>query len=306
MRIDTLSVNNRQTQGAERRTWLRANSPAHLEQSRGLVEAALHVRDPAASRSIVVLGAGACTEIPLAELARAGDEVMLVDLDLSALQRARDELPAQSLQRLVHLLQGDLTGGVSANLDRLLQGEAWEKLAEQGERAFFDAAAQVLDECTIPDPPEIDGLAGGEFGLAISALVMTQLFSYPLLDSLDLVQRVAPHLLEAQERQLRYQQAARAFRERVIQSHLHLLRSLMDRGGVVAMLTDIRGFAFTTHDTDRNAALRRAIPLVPHSFFDLVRATFTIRAELRWEWISDLPDSTRPGRGYEVAGYVLQ
>jgi hypothetical protein len=305
VRIDTLPANNRQTQGIMRRAWLRDHSPAHLEQCAALVRVASAARSPETSRSVVVLGAGACTEISLTNLARSADEVTLVDLDLPAMQRARDELNATTLQKRVRLLERDLSGGVSANLERLLRTQAWETLAAQGADAVFSAAARCLDECIVPDPPLIDSLEQGNYGLAISALVMTQLFSYPLLDALDLVQRIAPHVLGEQERHRGYQEAARTFRERVIQAHLRLLRGLLDRGGLAILLTDIRGFAFTVHDTDHDAAHHRSIPLVPLAFFDLVRETFTIREERRWEWISDLPTNDRAGRGYEVVGYLL-
>lgn len=305
MRLDTLPANNRQTQGAQRRAWLRAHSPAHLEQCAALVRMALAARPPETSRSVVVLGAGACTEIPLRNLAHSADEVTLVDLDLSAMQHARAELASATLRKRVQILERDLSS-VSANLDRLLHKQAWETLAAQGADAVFTAAARCLDQCVVPDPPLIDGLEQGNYGLAISALVMTQLFSYPLLDTLDLVQRVAPQFLGEQERHHGYQESARAFRERVIQAHLHLLRRLLDRGGIAVLLTDIRGFAFTVLGTDHDAAHRRDMPLVPRAFFDLVRETFIIREERRWEWISDLPTNNRPGRGYEVIGYMLE
>lgn len=305
MRIDTLPANNRQTQGMARRAWLRAHSPAHLEQCAALLRVALAARPPETSRSVVVLGAGACTEIPLRNLAHSADEVTLVDLDLPAMQHAHDELASATLQKRVRLLARDLSGGVSANLDCLLHKQAWEMLADQGADAVFTAAARCLDQCAVPDPPLIDGLEQGNYGLAISALVMTQLFSYPLLDTLDLVQRVAPQFLGEQERHHGYQESARAFRERVIQAQMRLLRGLLDRGGIAVLLTDIRGFAFTVHGTDHDAAHRRDMPLVPRAFFDLVRETFIIREEHRWEWISDLPTNDRPGRGYEVIGYVL-
>src|SRR5579883_2977955 len=71
VRIDNLTYSNIQTQGARRREWLRQYSPQHLEQSAALMLSALQDRAPAASRSTLVLGAGACTEIPLTDLARA-------------------------------------------------------------------------------------------------------------------------------------------------------------------------------------------------------------------------------------------
>ena len=71
------------------------------------------------------------------------------------------------------------------------------------------------------------------------------------------------------------------------------------------MLSDIRGFVFNVHGTDHDAAHRRAMPLVPRSFFEQVQSTFHVTNEEQWEWITDLPTDERPGRGYEVAGYIL-
>ncbi|HET9922437.1 MAG TPA: hypothetical protein VFQ30_21585 [Ktedonobacteraceae bacterium] len=305
MRVDNLTYSNIQTQGARRREWLRQHSPQHLEQTSALILSALRHRAPATSRSTLVLGAGACTEVPLTELARASDEVVLADLDLPAMQQGRDELASPALRKQVRLVQCDISGGVSANLPRLIASQPWQKLIAQGASAIFDAAAICLEQCPIPDPPQIEGPHSGEFGLVVSSLVLTQLFSYPLLDMLDHIQRVAPALLTDQERHRRYQQAAQSFRTRVIQAHLDLLRDLVDTGGRVVLLSDVRGFAFNVHGTDHDAQHRRAMPLVPHAFFDIVRDQFAVREESQWEWLADLPVKEKLGRGYEVVGYVL-
>ncbi|HLI08463.1 MAG TPA: hypothetical protein VKV40_18015 [Ktedonobacteraceae bacterium] len=305
LRIDNLTYSNIQTQGARRREWLRQHSPQHLEQSAALMLAALRDRSLATSRSTIVLGAGACTEVPLSELARASDEVVLADVDLAAMQQGRDELASPALRRNVRLLQCDLTGGVSANLQQLVSRQPWHLLAAQGAKAVFDAAAACLEQCPVPNPPEIEGLYSGEFGLAVSSLVLTQLFSYPLLDLLDTIQRVVPDLVGEQERHHRYQEAAQGFRTRVIQAHLNLLHALVDVGGLVVLLSDMRGFAFNVYGTDHDARHRRSIPLVPRATFDLIQERFTLKEEAHWEWLADLPQHEKLGRGYEVNGYIL-
>ncbi|MBO0777963.1 MAG: hypothetical protein J2P37_03960 [Ktedonobacteraceae bacterium] len=306
MRVETLSNSNRQTQGAQRREWLRQHAPQHLQQCAEIVQRALHLRAPAASRSTVVLGAGACTEVPLAELARQSDEVVLVDYDLSAIQQGGNELESPMLRRKVSLLHCDLSGDISVKLARLLRRQNWPALAVQGAETIFNAAAQCLDECPVPDPPQIGGLVAGDAGLVVSSLVLSQLFSYPILDVLDQAQAVAPSLLGEQERHRRYQEATQRFRMRVINAHLHLMRSLLDVGGVAVLLSDVRGFAFNVHGTDHDSTHRRYLPLVPRTFPDLVRGVFTVNAEQHWDWISDLPGQERPGRGYEVTGYILR
>lgn len=306
MRIDTLSYSNAQTQGESRRAWLRQQSPQHLELSANLMLEALQQRPYSTAQNVLILGAGACTEVPLVALTRASEEVVLADLDRIAIQQARSELPSNELRRRVQLVTADLSGGVSENLQQMLNRQPWPDLLKAGKTAFFDAAAACLEQCEIPDPPELEGLGPGQFGLVISSLVLSQLFSYPLLDVLDLVQRLAPGFLGEQERHRRYQDAAQDFRLRIIHAHLHLLKQLVDAGGIVVLLSDMRGFVFEIQGTDHDASHRRTIPLVPRILPDLIRENFTVEQEQQWEWLSDLPSKDRPGRGYEVGGYILR
>ena len=305
MRIDTLTYNNVQTQGPKRRAWLREHSSQHLERCAALMLQALQKRPESASRSTLVLGAGACTEVPLAELARDSDEVVLADLDLASMQQGRDELTSTALRKRVRLLQCDISGGVSTNLKRLVEQRPWDRLVPQSAQAVFDAAARCLEQCPVPDPPEIEGLGAGEFGVVVSSLVLSQLFSYPLLDILDRIQNIAPGYLGEQERHRRYQQAAQAFRVRVINAHLQLLRELVDVGGLIVLLSDVRGFVFEVYGTRNDAEQRRTMPLVPRTLPELVRENFSVVEEIEWEWLADLPEEGKLGRGYEVAGYVM-
>jgi hypothetical protein len=306
VRIDTLTYNNIQTQGAQRRAWLRQNCPQHLQQCRSLMLLALQKRQESASPSVLVLGAGACTEVPLAELARASEEVVLADYDLASMRQGRDELLSPALRKKVRLLSCDISGGVSTDLNRLIGQQPWDKFVSQGAQVVFDAATDCLERCPVPDLPKIEGLHAGEFGVVISSLVLSQLFSYPLLDMLDYVQHVAPAYLVEQERHRRYQEAAQNFRIRVIQGHLHLLHEMLDVGGIVILLSDVRGFVFEVSGTENDSQPRRMLPIVPRLLPELVRERFHIIEERHWEWITDLPEEGKLGRGYDVVGYVLK
>jgi hypothetical protein len=306
VRIDSLSYSNVSMQGSQRRQWLREHAPQHLEHCTQFIARGLKLRSAASSQSTVVLGAGACTEVPLAELVRASDEVVLVDLDLVSLLRGRDELTVASQRKRVRLIQGDISGNVSASFNKLIQALDWSALRNHGAAALFDKVASCLERCPVPDPPELETLARDSCGLVVSSLVVSQLFSYPLLDALDAIQQHAPDLLVEQERHRRYQEATQNFRVRLIRAHLHLLRSLLDQGGVVVLLSDIRGFAFQVMGTDHDAVHRQMLPLVPRIFPELIQESFEIVQEGQWEWISDLPTKEHPGRGYEVVGYILK
>ena len=312
MRIDTLTHNNTQTQGTRRREWIRRNSPQHLLSSAETILDGLQLRPYSTAHNAIVLGAGACTEVPLNELVRSSDEVVLADLDLGAMRLARSEL-SEGLQKRVRLLQCDITSengdnvdGVSMRLTRLTNKQNWEQLASQGAQAVFDAAALCLEQCPVPQPTHLPTVGEQSCGLVVSSLVLTQLFSYPILDLMDTIKSVAPKLVGEQERHRRYQEAAQAFRIRVIKAHLNLMKSLLDIGGVAVLLSDMRGFAFNVYGTDHDASHRRVIPLVPRTFPDLIREQFRIVEQVHWEWTTDLPEKERPGRGYEVGGYVLQ
>jgi len=306
VRIDTLTYYNIQTQGAHRRVWLRQHSPQHLQQCTALMLLGLQLRQRSASTSTLVLGAGACTEIPLAELTRNSDEVVLADYDLTSMQQGRDELSSPALRKHVRLVLCDIGGGVSANLNRLIEQQHLHKLANHSAQVVFDSLAHCLEQCDVPDPPEIEGLYAGEFGVVISSLVLSQLFSYPLLDMLDHVQHIATAYLGEQERHRRYQEAAQNFRKRVIQGHLHFLHDLLDVGGIVVLLSDVRGFVFEVFGAENDSQHRRTLPVVPRSLPELVRESFYIMEEQHWEWITDLPGEGKLGRGYEVVGYVLK
>src|SRR5215831_4483589 len=187
MRIGRLARDNPHTQGPERRAWYRRHSPEHLRAIEALVAEALATRGPSTPPAAAVLGAGACTELPLERIARACDRVTLVDLDAAAIGRARVEL-GTALRGRVELLAADLTGGVSNALAELLRAQPWADLAAlggPGGGAPLEAAADCLERCPVADPPEITGLAPAGFGLVVSSLTLTQLFSLPLLDVLD-------------------------------------------------------------------------------------------------------------------------
>lgn len=306
MRIDTLALHNAQTQGVRRREILSRQSPRHLENATRLMIHAVEQRPYSVSHSTTVLGAGACTEVPLAALVHHSDETVLADIDLFSLQQAQAELSSPAMRKNVRLVEADLSGGVSAYLADQMAHQNWQRLAAQGPRTLFDSAAACLEACTVPDPPKLPDLPPGNSGVVISSLVLSQLFSYPLLDVLDLVQRIAPWALEEQERHRHYQEAARAFRERVIQAHLHLLRALLEPEGLAVLLCDQRGFVFDTPNPELAAEHRRSIPLVPSSFPRLVADNFTILEQRSWEWLTDMPAEGRYGRGYEVVGYLLR
>ena len=311
MRIERLARENGRTQGATRRAWYRAQNPAHLTSVAALVEEALAARSSDVASAAVALGAGACTELPLGRIAATCARVTLVDLDAPGMAEARDELPSEAQSR-VELLAGDLTGGVSASLAAELRAQPWGDLAalDPSGRAALDAAASCLERCAVPDPPEMVGLEPRGYGLVVSDLTLTQLFSLPLLDLLDALNVHAPRATDLREGYARYVAAARDFRRRVAHAHLSLIDGLLATGGAGLLLTDVTGFLLAPKTGPHARERREALAVLPREVLALpddLAARFAIVGEpRRWRWLVTQPTAETPGRAYDAVGLVFR
>ena len=79
----------------------------HVENSRAWIEKA--AAEVTASGSALVLGAGPCADIPLAELLAAFDRVVLSDFDAALLAQAIERLPPDAERERIELDVSDLT-----------------------------------------------------------------------------------------------------------------------------------------------------------------------------------------------------
>jgi hypothetical protein len=304
MRIQRLAIENQSMQGAAKRSWYQRNSPEHLEAVRSVVLEALQGQSGRLLSRVAVLGAGACTELPLEEMVERAEEVTLVDLDEFALQQARRQLPAR-LQGRVRLVVADITGDVSGHLEQMLMGQRWQALKAQGGDAVLAAAARCLARCEIPQPPELAELRPARCSAVISSLVVTQLWSYPLLDLTDLLNTLDPALAGQQYEHPLLGPEIERFKERVARGHLLLLARLLRPEGRAALITEAEGRL--TPQTGQDAPGSDVpLPLLPGSFRRMVEEVFEPAAGWReWEWISDWPTAVRAGRTYRVTGAAL-
>lgn len=312
MRISRLTQENARSQGPMRRSWYRRHSLTHLRSIESLVETALAARNPAAPRAAVVLGAGACTEVPLAAIARACTSVLLADVDVAGMAHARDELPAE-LRARVDLLQADLTGGVSATLAQELAAQPWADLTALGGvggHAPLDAAAACLERSAIPDPPSLPQLSPRGYGFVMSSLTLTQLFSLPLLDVLDTLSLHAPAVAALRDTYPRYRDAAAAFRRRVAHAHLALIGALLAPGGTGLLVTDFVGYLLPPASGQHAGGPAESLPILPPEVLDipldLVDRFEVVGAPRTWRWLVSAPDAAAPGRAYDVTGVVFR
>lgn len=312
MRIERLSIDNQRTQGAERRNWYRKYSAKHLKQIEQALSAALDAREPATPDTAIALGAGACTELPLDLLARACSPVTLVDLDTEGMLRARAETP-EKLQSRIRPLSADLTGGVSGALQDELRGQPWPDLRALGGgrgSSILSAVAGCLDRVPIAQPPELPGLAPHSFGLVVSSLTLTQLYSLPLLDALDTLLVYAPDLADQRGAHPGYLRAERAFQRRIALAHLALIKRLLAPGGVALFVTDRVGYLLSPQRGPHASEGRETLEVLPPDALRLpddLEARFTLVGPLRqWMWMVSMPEGETPGRAYDVAAAILR
>jgi hypothetical protein len=304
MRIQRLGIENQSTQGPSKRSWYQRNSPGHLEAVRSVVLEALAGQSNGLLARVAILGAGACTELPLEEVVERAEEVTLVDLDEFALQQARRQLPAR-LQGRVRLVVTDITGGVSGNLEQVLMGQHWQALKARGGAAVLEAAARCLERCEVAQPPELGELRPGRCSALISSLVITQLWSYPLLDLTDLLNTLDPALAGQQYEHALLGPAIARFKERVARGHLLLLARLLRPSCRAVLITEVEGRLVPQTGQDAPGA-DGPLALLPASFQQMVDELFESGAGWReWEWVSDWPTAVRAGRTYRVAGTTL-
>lgn len=295
-----LPEDNTRTQGAVRRAWYRKRNPEHLRAVAELVNQAIAAHAATPLGDAIILGAG------------ASDHLLLVDVDVAGMTCARDAFP-ESLRRRVDLLQADVTGGVSEALADDLLAQPWRDLRQLGgdyRMAPVATAAACIERCPTPTPPSLDGVAPRAYELVISSLVLTQLYSLPLLDVADMLGVYAPKVADLRETYAPYRVAAQTFRRRVAQAHLALLTTLLAPGGVALLLTDRIAHLLPPSGGPHARDPRETLAVLPSDTLaipvDLATRFTLVGAPRTWNWLVSAPDATHPGRLYEAVGVVLR
>ena len=309
MRIARLAAENPRTQGPERRAWYRKQARNICAASRrSWTKASVHASPNTAQdgrawrwrlHGIAVGAAGTRVAVrPAGRRGRAGHGA-------SARRVARPAIRSR-----LDLLQADLSGGVSDTLAADLTMQPWNDLAQLGARAPLDAAASCIERCPVPDPPRIPQLTPGGYDLVLSTLVLTQLFSLPLLDVVDSLAYHAAGIVDLRETYPRYHEAAQQFRRRIVLAHLALMESLLAPDGVALLMSDETGYLLPPVSGPHMRDPKESLPLLPQEVLDLpgdLEQRFeAVGSPRTWEWLVSAPSATTPGRMYDVFGVVLR
>jgi hypothetical protein len=270
---------------------------AHGKKNRGFIEAA--ARQSAGKALAMVLGAGQAFDLPLLELARTFERLVLLDIDQAALDETvaavfKDAgLRAKVEARVIDLT--GINGAMVRALDEILDGPG--SAAEVQERI-----ERLCRSYRLPGLPALLP-SGQRADLLVSSCVLTQL-AWPqrVYAEQRFEKRFAPIKGEAEHR---WVIAWREFELRVQQDHLNALSAAATG---VALTSDV-----TSHPTAYDAGGverltgRKILALGVGSLLERVPASLQAGQHEAWEW-----GRYRPGRNgvegsrMDVEGVVLE
>lgn len=217
----------------------------HIEHSyRRILKAA----DLAHGKAVAtVLGSGAAAEIPLAELARRFDRLILVDMDGPSMLESLEQLPLE-LRPKAELRVMDVTSFATALMDRL--GEAVETSSTADEA--FRRYAAIFSGLAVGKPVNLP-----PSDLVVSSLVLSEIPRYPFAYADRLVRARFNTPLDA------WEGSAKAFQQLVsvsVEDHVRLLASLSRPGGAVYYGDTVsRGPAYGRLSPETRAAVEAAV-----------------------------------------------
>jgi hypothetical protein len=273
----------------------RAGWAEHGQQSRAFINGAAPI---SARRELaIVLGVGHAFDLPLVELARSFERVLLVDIDAVTLDAAAAALEKEpGLRARIETRVVDLTG-INGRMVRDID----ELAAQPGDAAALQARLELLARSYRP------GASGASFwgeraDLVVSACVATQL-SWPQRSyALRVLERDLGPMSQAADQ--RWSHAWFEFELRLQQRHIADLAAM---GALVLLISDMVNHV-TGLDAAGNEQLsgRRVFTMGVNSLSERVPRSLEVAQSSRWLWPRYRPNGRVPGSIMEVHALALR
>ena len=269
---------------AQRQREYREGWWAHAERSKAFImNAALRARG---RRLAVVLGAGKAYDLPLAELAKGFDRLVLVDIDADALAATADSAVPQGLRRKVALHPMDLTGVAGRLVREIEAADSYEALC-----ASYRLAS----------PPRL--VPGEERAdLLVSALVLTQIALPAKLYARQVFEgrhgALAPGAAPAW---------VKAFDELDLRMQQDHIDALTAQAGLAVLISEVSHHvtAFVPGGADRPTG--ESWSLIGAAKLDeRIPKTMEIAASSAWEWPRIRATAKGPGARMDVGAVLLR
>ncbi len=273
----------------------RAGWAEHGQHSRAFINGAVPL---SARRELaVVLGVGHGFDLPLVELARSFERVLLVDIDAVSLDATAAALGREpGLGARIETCVVDLTG-INGKMVRGID----ELAAQPGDAETLQARLEALARSYRPGSSGASFL-GERADLVVSACVATQL-SWPQRSyALRVLERVLGPMSEAADQ--RWSRAWFEFELRLQQQHIADLAAM---GGLVLLISDILNHMTSLDATgDEQPNGRRVFSMGVNSLSERVPRSLQVEQSSRWLWPRYRPDGRVPGSIMEVHALTLR
>jgi hypothetical protein len=247
----------------------------------------------------LVLGAGACAEIPLAELAARFERVVLCDVDAAAMQQGVAEAKLDAEQRAqIELKTFDLTGLTESLLTEI------ETLLPQCDEAaaLIERMAAALDAAT-PEPLPIER----RFELIVASCVLSQLHFGLTHGAAALFLRRFPEQTAALQQSSRWTTALEGIARRMEAALLSEMLRLVTDQGQVYLSESVQMCFLQTHPSGQWQTEGTYRMLRTTDLADYLDARSNVIARERWEWIVWPPTAEGDtGRLFDVQAVVLR
>jgi len=264
----------------------------HRRESQRLI---LAVAGRVRTGSAVVLGAGRCQEIPLAELAGRFESVTLNDVARPPLDVALAGLPSEQAGR-VRLRVDDLTGSTAA----FLEGVAAYLGRTEDPAEAVEGLAQLADAARPAMPPW-----GAAHDLVIASCVLCQLHNVACNGAMTRFDARFPGHGPLLRQSRRWVQAVYDLARRMEEAFITGLLGLLAPGGRLYLSETIHGCfvhlsAAGGWMTEGSYRMTRTTRLA-----DYLDARFRVEEQGQWAWVADPPGEGQVGRVYSVQGLML-
>jgi hypothetical protein len=247
----------------------------------------------------LVLGAGGCEEIPLAELVARFSSVTLNDIDEAKLRQAlcvRDM--DTSARAKVDLQIADLSGVTGPAIARIEEVVA----ANARSTDAIGAMARVLDE----QPPGEFPIAG-RFELVVASCVLSQLHFRLAQEAAGRFKARFPDCADELDQSDVWKHAVYRLARRMEERLVDEMRGLVADGGLVYLSETVQVCYITLTPDGRWQTEGTFRMLRTQDLADYVQGRLQVLLRGRWEWIVSPPiEAGQTGRLYDVQALVLR
>lgn len=266
----------------------------HRPASQGMILTAAAVTEPG---SAICLGAGACQELPVAELADTYDDLTLNDLDSELLHRGLADASLGPVQlSKVTTLVADLTG-IS---DEFLQ--AVDRLLADGDD--FAGAIERIAALADAAAPRVFS-TGQTYDLVVASCVIGQLHLRACNGTIDRFAARFPAQIQAFRESPRWVGAMYALARRMENVFVDSLHGLVNPTGRIFLSESVQGCFL--HPASGGQWKTDGMYRMTHTteLRDYLDDRFHVEHEGRWVWVTPPgPENGQVGRLYKVQGVI--